>query len=123
LLPVFGLFLPIDIAVMATAVVHLANNLFKASLVWPDVRWSVLWRFALPAIPAAYGGAVLLTHLDTLQTGAAVGGFQLNPVKATIRVLMIMFALVELMPRFKSWEVDPKWVPLGGVLSGFFGGL
>jgi uncharacterized membrane protein YfcA len=36
---------------------------------------------------------------------------------------MIIFALIELIPSFKSKSFDKKWLPLGGFISGFFGGL
>ena len=35
----------------------------------------------------------------------------------------MFFALIELSPRFQSLSFSPRWLPLGGVLSGFFGGL
>jgi uncharacterized membrane protein YfcA len=34
MLPVMALFFPVDLAVIATAIVHLANNLFKFGLVY-----------------------------------------------------------------------------------------
>ena len=36
---------------------------------------------------------------------------------------MIGFALFELLPRFRDLEFDRRYLPLGGLLSGFFGGL
>jgi hypothetical protein len=41
LLPVFSLFLPVPLAVAATAVVHFANNLFKLGLVGTAADWRV----------------------------------------------------------------------------------
>jgi len=46
------LFLPVPVAVAATAVVHLANNLFKLVLVGQKADWTVVVRFALPAAAA-----------------------------------------------------------------------
>ncbi len=40
LMPAFALFFPIEVAVAATAVVHLANNLFKVFLGPSSARWS-----------------------------------------------------------------------------------
>jgi len=31
--------------------------------------------------------------------------------------------LLEMSPRFQQWSLDKKYLPLGGLLSGFFGGL
>ncbi len=36
---------------------------------------------------------------------------------------MAGFALLELHPRFETLKFDRKYLPLGGTLSGFFGGL
>jgi len=46
LMPAFALFLPVPVAVAATAVVHLANNLFKLVLVGRKADWTVVLRFA-----------------------------------------------------------------------------
>ena len=49
LTPVFALFFPIQTAIAATAIVHLASNLFKVGLVGRDADWTVVARFGLPA--------------------------------------------------------------------------
>ncbi len=36
---------------------------------------------------------------------------------------MIIFAVFEIIPDMKSFNVTNKWIPVGGILSGFFGGL
>ena len=38
-------------------------------------------------------------------------------------VLIFVFALFELLPRLRDLQFDKKYLPLGGILSGFFGGL
>ena len=38
-------------------------------------------------------------------------------------LLMPAFAILELSPRFVKLFFDMKYIPLGGALSGFFGGL
>ena len=60
LMPAFALFFPVPVAVAATAVVHLANNLFKVGLVGRKANWSVVVKFALPGALAAMAGAALL---------------------------------------------------------------
>jgi uncharacterized membrane protein YfcA len=37
--------------------------------------------------------------------------------------LMVIFALFELMPHFAKISIGRQYLPLGGLLSGFFGGL
>jgi uncharacterized membrane protein YfcA len=48
---------------------------------------------------------------------------QITPVKLSIGFLMIGFALFELLPRFRKMKFERRLLPLGGLLSGFFGGL
>ncbi len=55
LMPAFALFFPVPTAIAATAVVHLANNLFKLGLVGRQADWRVVARFSLPAALAALG--------------------------------------------------------------------
>src|SRR4030043_988402 len=64
LMPAFALFFPLPIAIAATAVVFLANNIFKAILVGRKADWHVVLRFALPGAAAAILGAWLLTLLS-----------------------------------------------------------
>ena len=127
LLPVFALFLPLPVAVGATAVVHLASNAAKLLLMARHARAPVVLRFGIPAAFAALGGAALLGWIDRIPPlGAyAIGGrvFEIVAVKALIGSLMIAFAVLELLPRAASASVPARWMPLGGLLSGFFGGL
>lgn len=127
LTPVFALFFPIQAAIAMTAVVHLANNLFKIGLVGRDADWRVVGRFGLPAALAAIFGASLLALFAGLPALASyeLGGrlHEVTPVKAAIGGLIVGFALLELSPRFAALAFPPRWLPLGGLLSGFFGGL
>lgn len=61
LMPVFALFFPVPLALAATAVVHLANNLFKLGLMARRADWRVVLRFGAPAAFAAFAGAGLLS--------------------------------------------------------------
>ena len=54
LLPAFALFLPVEVAVSATAVVHGANSFFKAGLLWGGVDRGVL--LCQPKKPVALQG-------------------------------------------------------------------
>lgn len=127
LMPVFALFFPVPVAVAATAVVHMANNLFKLALMGRQADWGVVARFGLPAVAAALAGAGLLTWFDRLPVllSYELGGalHEVTPVKAVIGLLIVAFSLLELSSRFETWSVPPRWLPVGGLLSGFFGGL
>lgn len=127
LLPIFAIWFPVDLAVTLTAVVHFLNNLFKMALVGRHANRSVVIRFGLPAIFAAIAGAAILVQFAELRPILSYNIFgktlDVTPVKLTIALLMIAFTLFEIIPKFKNMQVDPKYLSLGGVLSGFFGGL
>jgi len=127
LLPCFALFFPIEHAVALTAVVHFLNGLFKLALVGKHADRRVVIRFGGPAIGAALVGAWLLIQLSDLRPLAtyALWGRELHvvPVKLAVGVLLLAFALVELIPYTRDLAFPPQYLPLGGVLSGFFGGL
>ncbi|MBI3947504.1 MAG: TSUP family transporter [Armatimonadetes bacterium] len=127
LMPVFALFFPIEVAVAATAVVHLANNLFKVGLVGRNADRGVFIRFAVPAAAAGVVGALLLTYVAALAPLAryTLWGQEhsVTAVGLVIALLMAGFALFELLPRFERLSFDRRYLPLGGALSGFFGGL
>ncbi|MCB9757963.1 MAG: TSUP family transporter [Candidatus Omnitrophica bacterium] len=57
LTPVFAVFFPVPVAVGATAIVHLANNLFKIFLVGKSANKKIIMAFGIPAVIAAFVGA------------------------------------------------------------------
>jgi uncharacterized membrane protein YfcA len=61
LMPAFALFFPVQVAIAATAVVHLANNIFTTLLVGKKADWEAVVKFALPGALAAVAGAATLT--------------------------------------------------------------
>lgn len=126
LFPAFALFFPVDVAIAQTALVHLANNIFKLSLFWRDADLKTAVRFGLPAMVAALAGAKLLALLSGVP---ALFSYQLfgarhdiSTVKLVLAVLMVIFALAELKGSIKQRPAAGGLV-LGGLLSGFFGGL
>jgi uncharacterized membrane protein YfcA len=127
LLPVLALFFPIEVAVALTAVVHLFNNLFKLALLGKHAEKTVVVRFGVPAILAALVGAQALFWLSHLQPWLTyqLGDqeFHLMPVKLVVACLMVVFASLELLPQLERISFEQKYLPLGGLLSGFFGGL
>jgi uncharacterized membrane protein YfcA len=127
LLPVLALFFPVEVAVAATAAVHLLNNLFKLTLVGRDADRGVLLRFGVPAALAAILGAWLLTLLADLPAinEYAVGAraARITPVKLVVSALIFIFALADVLPRAERIGFDRRWLSVGGLLSGLFGGL
>ena len=127
MLPVFSLFFPVEVAVVATALVHGANNVFKVSLLGSLADRNVVIRFGIPAIFAAMAGAAALGWISQFNINLQYELFgqdaEISPVKGVIGFLMLAFALFELLPRFRKVSFEARYLPLGGVLSGFFGGL
>lgn len=127
LLPAFALFFPLPVAIAATAVVHLANNLFKLALVGRQADREVVVRFAVPGVLGALAGAqglVLAADVPPLLTYTVGGrGCEVTLVKLVVAALMVGAAALETLPRFRRLAFDRRWLPVGGLLSGFFGGL
>ena len=127
LLPAFAFVFPIEWAVAATAIVHLANNLFKLALVGRHAALRIVLRFGLPAIPAAFFGAWLLGRLGERQALASGTWFGVDwtvrPLHLTIATLIALFALWDLIPAAKRPVLPGRALPVGGLFSGLFGGL
>jgi len=127
LMPAFALFFPVPVAIAATAVVHLANNIFKVFLVGRKADMGVVLRFALPGAAAAMLGAWMLRLFAGIEPLAVYTlgnrACEVTAINLVIGALIIMFALLELLPFFRGLAFDRKHLPLGGLLSGFFGGL
>ena len=123
LTPAFILFFPPEIAVAATAIVHFINNLFKLILIGRHTVWSVALKFGIPAILGAYAGARLLSLLSTSDQVIHLLGFETSGLNLVLGGLILLFALMELLPRLKDVQLSAKWLFPGGVISGFFGGL
>jgi uncharacterized protein len=127
LTPVLMVFLPVELAIALTGIVHFFNNIFKLLLVGKKADRKVLRLFGIPAIIAAIAGAWILlkiTNLDALFSYSLAGHqFFVYPVKFLIAILLIIFALMDLLPYLKRLQFSEDKLVLGGILSGFFGGL
>jgi uncharacterized membrane protein YfcA len=127
LMPVVAIFFPVAVAVALTAFVHLLNNLFKLAALWRDVHWPVSLKFGIPALLATIPGAWLLTGLSELPEMTRYQAFGqeavITPVKLAVGLLLILFAFAEWFSLAKKVDISARYLPWGGILSGFFGGL
>src|SRR5690606_7737307 len=127
LTPVFMIFFPVDLAITLTGVVHFFNNIFKLFLVGNNADKQVLLRFGIPAVIGALAGSWLLLNIPDVKPLFAYElfgkTFDVLPVKFIIAVLLIIFACIDLIPYFSKLQFEKSKLPLGGALSGFFGGL
>jgi uncharacterized membrane protein YfcA len=127
LMPFFALFFPIDLAVSMTAVVHLLNNLFKLMLVGKFADREVVVKFGVGAMVSAFVGALLLGAVSTIEPIYEYEAFKrtasITPLKILIAFLLLLFVWLESRPTLEGVKIERKYLWLGGVLSGFFGGL
>lgn len=127
LMPVFAIFFSVEVAVAATAVVHLANNIFKLLLIGRWADYSVVAKFAIPGAITSAIGAALLGAMSGVPVLARydLGGreHEVTIVKVVIAVLILGFTIIELLPLGEKFQFDRKYIPLGGAISGFFGGI
>jgi len=127
LVPVFAIFFPIELAIALTAIVHFLNNIFKLTLIGKNASRQIIFKFGLPAIFSAFLGAYLLTFIADIEPfysySISTKTFYITPIKLTIALLLSVFALFDIIPKLTKLNFDQKYIPLGGLLSGFFGGL
>jgi uncharacterized protein len=127
LLPAFAIFFPIGVAIALTAIVHLLNNIFKLFLVWRLIDRAVVFLFGCPALLASLLGAFLLVYIQKwpplLSYSMAGHEHDITVVKLAVAGIMILFVLFDLLPRLKALSFDQKYLPVGGFLSGLFGGF
>lgn len=127
LLPTFALFFPVEQAIVWTAIVHFLNGIFKATLVGRHANKRIVLLFGVPAMIGALIGSMILGRLATsapiftytIGSLTAIG----TPVKMVVGLLLLLITYAESAATIKRLAADPKYVPAGGLLSGFFGGL
>jgi len=127
LTPVFAIFFPVDIAIALTGVVHFSNNLFKITLVGKNTDKAVLLRSGIPAILASFAGAWVLLRITDMPSLFNYHlwnkDFEVMPVKLVIAILLVVFSALEIAPSVQLIQFNRNKLALGGILSGFFGGL
>ena len=127
LTPVFMIFFPVELAIGLTGIVHFFNNIFKLILVGRNADKAVLLRFGIPAVIAAILGSWLLLNISDAEPLFSYNmfgkTFEVFPVKFIISILLIIFASIDLIPYFNKLQFGKEKLPIGGALSGFFGGL
>jgi len=131
LLPALALSLNTVEAVATTALVHLLNNLFKTALVGRHAQAGVVARFGLPAMAAAFVGALLLARLGegTPIAGPEVLGLAVDPRPSdlVVGVVIVCLAIRELAAGREGVSRRPPPTTgetlRAGLTSGFVGGL
>jgi uncharacterized membrane protein YfcA len=99
--------------VPSTAIVHFLNNFYKLFIYFKHLNTRILLRFGLPALLASIIGAFLLQKLSSNERNLEI----------ILGILIISISFMEMFPAIRNLKIGIKWAPLGGVISGFFGGL
>ena len=127
LLPVMALFFDLQTAVFATAIVHFLNNVFKLTLVGKYAHWKTVIQFGIPSAVGAFLGAEALNYLAHLQQPLHVEFWIIETnttfLGVTMGLVLILLAAMEYSNALVRVNKAPRILWLGGVFSGFFGGL
>jgi uncharacterized membrane protein YfcA len=126
LTPVMMIFFPVEAAIAFTGIVHFSNNIFKLFIIGNNINKEVLVKFGVPAVLTAFLGSWVLFNINNniifYSYEIMDKIIEVSLINVVISILLILFALIDLVPFFKNLKFDNK-LPLGGFLSGFFGGL
>lgn len=113
MLPVLVWSFGIQDAIPILTIAQLIGNLSRVIFNWKELKWQVIWRFALGAIPTAMIGGII---------------FATAPATALVRLLGI-FLIIMVIYRHTHWGKHTRmslkgFVPLGaasGILSAVLG--
>lgn len=127
LLPVFAIFFPLNISITLTALIHFINNIFKVIILGRYANTNIIIRFGIPALISAFIGAWILKYISDINPiltySINTNAYSVTTLKIVIGILIIIFALVELIPKFQELQFNEKYLPIGGLLSGLLGGV
>jgi uncharacterized membrane protein YfcA len=128
LLPAFILTLPVPVAIAASALVHMANNLFKLFLLGRYAEKRLLLSFGLWSVVGALMGAITLIYLGGagISYSYVVFGYtaEITLLNSLVGCVIIGFSWFELSAAAdRGFKIERNALKAGGWLSGFFGGL
>lgn len=127
LLVVFGCFFPMDIAVASTAIVHFINAMFKITITFKFIHWKTILYFGFFAVVGSILGSMLLTNISI---SYVIYHLTINSIQYEVYILDFVLSIIILlftfwdllkMNRFFFRKFNINF--LGGLLTGFFGGL
>lgn len=127
LLPAMAMFFPLEVAIAATAVVHLANSVFRLALVGRHADRGTVLAFGVPAAVAALAGAAVMLAMGRFAPLVKydIGRVQceITLLKLAIGLLLAGLAALELWPAYQRLRLPRRAMPIGGLVSGFVGGI
>lgn len=111
LTPLLAARLGTQLAVAAVGVPHAAGTALRAARLRHAIDWPVLWRFGIPSAAGGLAGALWQAELSNQI---------LTRVLGALLMLAGISGLANLAVRV---QLGGPWAMIGGLLSGFFGGL
>lgn len=127
LTPVLIMFFPTPVAISLTAVVHFLNNIFKLILTGKNINKEVLLKFGITAMIGAVFGSFALVLIAKksfiISYHLFNHNFKVELINLTIGMIILIFAIFEVLPEINNLSINKNLLPIGGALSGFFGGL
>lgn len=111
LTPLLALRLGTQLAVAAVAVPHAAGTALRCVRLRHSIDWPVLWKFGIPSAAGGLAGALGQGELSNLMLTRVLGG------------LLLLAGVSGLASLTVRLQLRGPWAILGGLLSGFFGGL
>lgn len=126
LLPVFSLYFPLEVAILMTAVVHFGHSIFKVLLMANRINFSLFKKFGITALLGALVGALLLAFVGSLGTIYRIQIIEVREVSYVaffVACLMMVFVYFEWKQIRFTFSSRSFFLPIGGFISGFFGGF
>lgn len=119
----FILFRDLPLAIGATAIVHITNNIFKFGLMRKSINWTVGWKFALTAFLGSIGGAFILGSISNVEL-YAIDNFniEIKALNLILGITLIFFTILELVES-KILKEHPPGPVVGGAITGIMAGL
>ncbi|MCX2561170.1 sulfite exporter TauE/SafE family protein [Acetobacter farinalis] len=116
LMPVLGLLLPPAGVPAALSIGTAVSSMSRIALFFQNIRWAVVLRFVPLALPAAWGGVLLLKQVQPVYLDLLLGLFLLGNLPLLLR------------RSGKEQQAQPKadrvvWLPVIGALAGFISGF
>ena len=114
-IPVLGLILAADHVPAALSIGTAVSSVSRIALFFKAIRWEVVLRFVPLALPAAWGGVVLLNQIQPAYLDFLLGLFLLGNLPLVLRP----------QKRDRKYpEADGMtWLPVVGALAGFISGF
>ncbi|GAN67772.1 sulfite exporter TauE/SafE family protein [Acetobacter orleanensis] len=114
-MPLLGLLLSADHVPVALSIGTAVSSLSRIVLFFKAIRWKVVLRFVPLALPSAWGGVLLLKHIQPACLDFFLGLFLIGNLPLMLR-------------RRKADNKLPRsdrltWLPVIGILAGFISGF